>query len=59
MKKHAAVIIAWCVVVPLGLLGGLLVSSLFGLCTGVVALFAILLIGAYSRRLSAAKKLEK
>jgi hypothetical protein len=59
MKKHAPVIIACCVVVPLGLLGGLLVSSLFGRSIGVVALFGILLIGAYSRRLSAAKKLEK
>jgi hypothetical protein len=59
MKKYASVIAACCIVVPLAVLGGLLVSSLFGRSSGVVALLGILLIGGYSRRVSRAHKLER
>ncbi len=59
MRKHVPLLVACCVVLPLALLIGLLAGAQFGASSGMVGLLAVLLIGNYSRRVSAAKKLER
>jgi hypothetical protein len=59
MKKHVPLLVACCVVLPLALLIGLSAGVVFGSSSGMIGLLGILLIGRYSRQVSAAKKLER
>ncbi len=58
MKKYLPVIVTCCIVIPLAVVIGLLAGARFGRLSGVVGLFAILLVASYSRKLSS-NKLER
>jgi hypothetical protein len=59
MKNYMPIVVTCCVVIPVALLIGLFFGAPLGRSSGVVGLIVILLVAAYSRRLSAAKKLER